>query len=235
MNRYAVALSLALMMFGPAQAQSSLASQIAGDQAATEKLHFSLKFGLSCGTLTGFKSEPERLGGINFGLAATIRLSDRLAIVPEVTPASRRGIANIPFVTTGNPELDPYFEEPAKSALVLEYVDVPVLVKYRMGRFSLGAGPFFGFLTSATERFRAELETGEELLHRRDVVDQYESLNFGLVFEASYVVMRPRRGEELVFHIRYQAGLADILKDPSASSPVQTLGLQVFVSFPFIR
>ena len=235
MNRYAVAFSLFLMTFGLARAQSSLVSQIAGDKAATEKLHFSLKFGLSCSTLTGVKSEMERLGGINVGLAATIRLSDRLALVPEVTPASRKGITNIPFVTTGDPELDPYFEEPAKSALVLDYVDIAVLVKYRPGRFNLGAGPFFGFLTSATERFRAELGTGEDLRHTQDVVEQYESLNFGLVFEASYVVTKPRRGEGLVFHIRYQAGLADILKDPSASSPVQTSGLQVFVSFPFIR
>ena len=235
MKRFALALSLVLLTFGPARAQSSLVSQIAGDKAATDKLYFSLKFGLSCGNLKGAASDRERLGGFNAGLSATIRLSDRLSLVPEVTPGSRQGVTNVPFVSTGDPELDPYFEEPANSALLLNYVDIPVQVKYRLGRFNLGAGPFIGFLTSASERFRVELETGEDLRYKQDVTEQYRGLDCGLLFEASVVVIKPRRGEGLVFHVRYQAGLADVLKGPAAAVPIRTSVLQVFLSFPFIR
>ena len=236
MKRAAVVLSLALLSFGLARAQSSLVSQIVGDKAASDGLYFSLKLGLSCGTLKGVNDEMERLGGANIGLFATIRLSDKFSLVPEVDPVSRKGITNIPFSATGDPELDPYFDPPDKSALVLNFIDMPVLLKYRLGgRVSVAAGPFVGFLTSATERFRAALETGEELSFKRDVTTEYRSLDYGIVFEASVVVTKPRRGEGLVFHVRYQAGLADVLKDPAASVAVRTSVIQFFLSFPFIH
>jgi hypothetical protein len=236
MKKTAAALAVFfLVLAGSALAQSSLVSQIAGDKAATEKLYFSLKLGISCGTLTGVESDRERLGGLNLGLFATIRLSDRLSLVPEVAPFSRKGVSNIPFVSTGDPELDPYFSPPDKSALALSYVDVPVLLKYRLGgRLNVSAGPFVGFLLSATERYRAESETGEALSFKRDVTEGYRALDYGFVVEASVVVTKPRRGEGLVFHFRYQGGLADIL-NPSASVAVRTSAFQVFVSFPFIH
>lgn len=236
MKRAAALFSVVLLSFGPARAQSSLVSQIAGDKAATEKLYFSLKFGMSCGTLRGVEEERERLGGANIGLFATIRLSDKFSLVPEVDPLSRKGITNIPLITTGDPALDPYFDPPDKSALALNYVDIPILLNYRLGgRINLAAGPFVGFLTSATESFRAESETGEELSFKQDVTAEYRSLDYGLVFEASVVVTKPRRGEGLVFHVRYQAGLADVLKDPAASVAIRTSVVQIFVSFPFIH
>jgi len=227
---------MVFLSFGLARAQSSLVSQIAGDKAASDKLYFSLKFGMSCGTLMGVNSELERLGGANIGLFATIRLSDKLSLVPEVDPISRKGVTNIPLLTTGDPELDTHFDPPDKSALTLDYIDIPVLLKYRLGgRVNLAAGPFVGFLTSATESFRSGSETGEELSFKQDVAAEYRSLDYGLAFEASVVVTKPRHGEGLVFHVRYQAGLADILEDPGASGRIKTSVVQIFVSFPFIR
>jgi len=236
MKRAAGLISMVLLSFSLAGAQSSLVSQIVGGKAATEKLYFSLKFGLNCNTLRGVEEDRERLGGANIGLFATIRLSDKFSLVPEVDPVSRKGITNIPLITTGDPELDPYFDESTKSALALNYIDIPVLLKYRLGgRVNLAAGPFVGFLMSATESFRSEFETGEGLSFKRDVTAEYRSLDYGLVFEASVVVTKPRRGEGLVFHVRIQEGLADVLKGPAAAGPVRTSVVQIFVSFPFIR
>jgi hypothetical protein len=148
---------------------------------------------------------------------------------------SRRGVTKVPFVTTGDPALDPYFADPARSALVLDYIDVPVVLLYRLGRFHVGAGAFVGSLGSASERFVAELETGEELKHTRDVIEDYRKLNYGLVLEASWTITKPRHGEGLVFHVRYMGGLADIVKDPAVPGSVRTSGLQFFLTFPFIR
>jgi Outer membrane protein beta-barrel domain len=237
MRKTAAALGLVLILstaVAPAFAQSSIVSQIAGDKAATDELYFSLKFGLSCSQLRGL-GYGDRLGGFDLGLFATIRLADKLRLAPEITVFSRKGATEIPFVTTGDPALDPYFAEPTKSAIVLNYVDIPVRVLYRLGRFDLGAGPFVGFLASASERFRAELATGEELLHTRDVTADYGKINYGFVLEAAWTITKPRRGAGLVFHIRYQGGLADVIKDPAAAGSVRTSGLQIFLSFPFIR
>ena len=237
MKRGAFAFALALALLaksGPVLAQSSIVSQIAGDKAASDKLNFGLKFGVSCSQLKGL-GYGDRLGAFDFGLTATIKLGRKLFLSPELTLFSRKGATEIPFVTTGDPALDPYFADPTKSAIVLDSLEIPVRVMYRLGRFELGAGPFVGFLDSASERFRTELGTGEELLHARDVTEAYRTFNYGLVFEAAWIITMPRGGEGLVLHIRYQGGLADIIKDPAVAGSVRTSGLQIFLSFPFIR
>jgi hypothetical protein len=236
MKRTPAALVL-LIVLAPlaARAQSSIIAQIAGDKAATEKLYFSLKFGLNFSYLTGSPEEAGRTGGFNAGLSATIRLSDRLSLVPEITPFFRRGISGIPFDTTGDPALDPAFEGPdVSSALALDYLDVPILLKYRLGRFHVGAGPYLGFLISAKESFRSELETGETVRFAREVTDQYNKTDFGLIVEGSWTVAKPRRGVGLVLHARYEHGLTDVLRTAAPSGALRNSVWHFYVSFPFV-
>jgi len=235
MKRTLAALAL-IMALVPATAmsQSSIVSQIAGDKAASESLYFSLSFGLNVSYLNG-SAVNGRTGGFNTGLSATIRLTDRLSLAPEITLFSRKGISKIPLGTTGDPALDPYFADPEQAELALDYFDLPVIVKYRLGRFHVGAGPFVALLGSATERFRAVLESGETMRFSRDVKAGYKPRDYGLVFEGSWTVAKPRRGMGLVFHFRYQAGLTDVLKDPAAPRPVRNSVFQVSMSFPFVR
>lgn len=234
MKRAPVLLALALIVFArPALAQSSLVAQIAGDRAATDRFHFSLKLGLNFSYLAGTVGTG-RTGGFNIGLAATIRLSDRLTLVPEIGPFTPKGVSGIPFGTTGDPALDAAFADPAASELALTYIDFPVLVKYRWRRFEVGGGPFVAVLSKARERFRADLSSGETLRFARDVSDGYRSTDFGLAVEASWTVTKPRRGMGLIFHIRYQAGLLDVLKTASPSGPVRNSVIQAAVSFPFV-
>jgi hypothetical protein len=231
----ALALALALGMApATAAAQSSIVSQIAGDKAATESLYFSLKFGLNFSYLKG-TTETGRTGGFNVGIAATIKLTGRLSLVPEITPFIRKGVSKIPLGTTGDPALDVYFADPAASELALSYIDIPVLVMYRLGRFHLGAGPFVSFLADATERFRADLPDGRELSFKREVTDRYKSTDYGLVVEGSWTITRPRRGMGLVFHLRYQAGFPDVLRTAAPSGAVRNSVIQAYLSFPFVH
>src|SRR5512136_2585808 len=97
-------LSLALVLLaaaGPALAQSSIVAQIAGEKAASPKLYFSLKFGLNFSYLSG-TVDTGRTGGFYAGLMANIRLTDRLSLVPELTPFVHKGVSGIPFDTTGD-------------------------------------------------------------------------------------------------------------------------------------
>ncbi|HSA96809.1 MAG TPA: outer membrane beta-barrel protein [Acidobacteriota bacterium] len=236
MRKTAAALGLVLVLFtaaAPALAQSSIVSQIAGGKAATDKLYFGLKFGFACSQLRGL-GYGDRLGGFDVGLFAMIRLADKLYLAPEITPFSRKGATEIPFVATGDPALDPYFADLKRSALILDYVDIPVRLLYRLGRFDLGAGPFVGSLSSASRRFVADAPGGE-LKHTQDVAAEFRDVNYGFVLEAAWTITKPRRGQGLVFHIRYQGGLADVFRDPAAAGSVRTSGLQIFLSFPFIR
>lgn len=234
-------LLLAGLVPRPARAQSSIVSQIAGPAAASEKLYFSLKLGLNVAYLAGAEAATERTGGFNVGLSATIRLTGRLSLVPEISPFSRKGLSGIPFSWTGDPAIDTVFADPDASALALQYTDLPVLVKYRLGRFHLGAGPVISFLSSASERFKAELDTGRVLRYEREVSDRFKKTDLGLAFEASWTIAKPRRGLGLVFHVRYLAGLVDVRRpsetplDALSGGPVRNSVIQAYVSFPFVR
>jgi hypothetical protein len=242
MKKTAAALGLLLVLAvwaGPVRAQSSLVGQIAGDKAASDKLHFGLGIGLSCSKLRG-EDFGDRLGGFSLGLGAVIRLTDKLSLAPEAVFFSRKGLTEIPFHGTGDPALDPYFDESTKSALVLDYLDVPVVLRYRLGRFHVGGGAFVGFLSKATERYRAEFETGEELKHTREITSEFRKANYGFILEAAWTITKPRRGEGLVFHVRYLGGIVNIVPPTvlGVVRPYESLrssGLQVFLSFPFIR
>jgi hypothetical protein len=222
-----------------ARGQSSLVAQIVGDKAATPKLFFSLKFGLNFSSLTG-TTDTGWSGGFNFGLTATIRLSERFSLVPEITPFLRRGVSKIPLFTTGDPALDPFFADPKSSVLALTYLDFPVLVTYRLGRFHLGAGPYVALLSTAKEAFQSEPVSGQSLRFTRDVEGQYKKTDFGLAVEASWTITMPRRGMGLVFHIRYQGGLIDVVREYSGPLAVLSPGpfrnsvIQVYLSFPFV-
>jgi hypothetical protein len=244
MKRTVAALTLFIGLIpAPAVSQSSIISQVAGDTVASEKLYFSLKFGLNFAYLTGAEAGAERTGGFNGGLSATIRLTDRLSLVPEITPSSRKGIATIPFFTTGDPALDPFFADLKSSELALSYTDIPVLVTYRLGRFHVGAGPYLGLLSSAKEKYWAR-QVGPlfgELLFKRSVTDNFKKTDFGLLFEAAWTITKPRRGMGLVFHFRYQGGLTDVLREYSGPlaffppGPLRNSVIQAYVSFPFVH
>lgn len=251
MKRTIAALALLIGLIpAPAVSQSSIISQVAGDKVASEKFYFSLKFGLNFAYLTGAEAGAERTGGFNVGLSATIRLTDRLSIVPEITPFSRKGISNIPFVTTGDPALDPFFADLKSSELSLSYTDIPVLVTYRLGRVHVGAGPYVGLLSSAKEKFQAgpvgplagPSGNAGDLAFRRSVTDNFRKTDFGLVAEASWTITKPRRGMGLIFHVRYQGGLTNVLREYSGQldsflppGPVRNSVIQAYVSFPFVR
>jgi hypothetical protein len=239
MKRTLAALALAIALVPAAgRAQSSLVAQIAGDKAASEKLYFSLNCGLDFAYLVGSEGsslfQPGRTGGFCFGLSATIRLSDRLSLVPEVVPFFPRGISEIPFSSTGDPGLDAAFMgADLSTALALSTLDVPVLVKYRLGRFEVGAGPYVSFLITARERYQADLETGETIRFSRDVSERYKKTDYGLAAEASWTITKPRRGLGLVLHGRYEHGFVDVLRTPGSFGGRNSVW-HFFVSFPFV-
>jgi hypothetical protein len=214
-------------------AQSSVVAQIAGDKVASPNLYFSLKFGLDFSYLTG-SIDRGRSGGFNFGLTATIRLSDRFSLVPEITPFLRKGVSKIPLGTTGDPALDPFFAALDHSELDLDYLDIPILVTYRLGRVHLGAGPYVALLSAAKETFRSVPVSGESLRFTRDVEAQYKKMDVGLACEASWTIVQPRRGMGLIFHVRYQAGFLDVLRTPSAQGPARNSVIEAYLSFPFV-
>jgi hypothetical protein len=226
-------MSLVLVAPTRANAQAALFVLLFGDRAATESFHFSLKAGAN---ITDFSNvEGTKRGfGPNFGLLATIKLSDSFFVVPEFAALSRKGIRDIALRPTGNADLDGLLQDPTSTSRALNYIDVPVVAAWRLHRkYYVGAGPQVSFLTSATDRFRSSVFREDDLRFHDDIKPELNTVDAGVVLEAGMALWEARGGKGLNIHARYTFGLTDIVKN-NPGEAVRISGLQVSVSFPFV-
>ena len=95
---------------------------------------------------------------LHFGVTFERDLSDRLSIQPEIIfdqqGGQRNGLQPIPSSTS--PSGGGYDYANFKNASILNYLEVPVLLRYKFGgrqlHFQVNAGPYVGYLTSATQK-----------------------------------------------------------------------------------
>ena len=140
---------------GVVKGQAALLVIIFGEKAATENFHFSLKAGLNYSMITNFDEGKNRTG-FNFGLVNNIKLTEKFSLLPEFIALSPRGVQDIPTLSTGIPELDELLGNPEFTDRKLNYIDIPVLVKYHISkRWSISAGPQVSFLVSAEDIYRS--------------------------------------------------------------------------------
>jgi hypothetical protein len=120
--------------------------------------------GLSVPNLSGGSNEitqgyVSRLAP-HFGITIEHDLSEHFSIQPEIIFDGQGGQRNglQPITSTSLPPLPSggYYYADFKNASILNYVEVPVLLRYNFGgkqiRFQVNAGPYFGFLMSATQK-----------------------------------------------------------------------------------
>ncbi len=97
---------------------------------------------------------------LHFGVTLERDLSERLSIQPEIIFDQQGGQRNglQPITSTSLPPLPSggYYYADFKNASILNYLEVPVLLYYKFGgrqlQFQVNAGPYVGYLTSATQK-----------------------------------------------------------------------------------
>jgi hypothetical protein len=234
MKKFVILVILVMFSVQMAHPQAALLVLLLGDKVASENFYFSLKAGANIGNLTGLE-DTKTLAGVNFGLLATIKINDKFSLVPEFSPLSPKGTKNIPLRATGNTKLDALLQNSPSTVRALNYIDIPVVAKYRVNeRFSVGGGPYLSILTSATDVFKAKVFDQDDLSFEEDMKSELHTLDYGVVFEAAISLSNARGGKGLVVHARYQLGFTDILKDNPGNSLKNSV-FQIFVSFPFIK
>lgn len=145
------------------------------------------------------------------GVAGGASLDNRVGIVGGV-------FVTLPLISRLDLEVDGlYAMKGAKltsqgidSTLQIDYFEVPVLAKYRLGgghQFYVAAGPSTGVRLRARSRTRFGGAI-EEL----DVADQVESLDYGIAMGAGLTI------KSIVIDGRYTLGRRDIDKDKTDSS-----------------
>ncbi len=118
-------------------------------------------FGPSVPSLSGSSNEltqgyVSRLA-LQFGVTYERDLSESFSIQPEILFDGQGGQRNglQPVTSSPLPPLSSggYYYADFKNSSILNYLEVPVLLRYRFGgQFQVNAGPYFGYLLSATQK-----------------------------------------------------------------------------------
>jgi hypothetical protein len=153
-----------------------------------------------------------------FGAFLSLNLHEFFSIQPEIFFLRHGGMIE---------EVTPDYTY--KYEIVLSYIHIPVLVKTRLMtegqvRPILFAGPSFGFLTKAVDRYYEEGAQGDE----DDIKEYLKSTNFSAVFGGGVEISLETMF--LVLEIRYDLGFSNINK---AEESIKTNALMIVAGVGF--
>lgn len=214
-----------------ANAQAALLVLIFGEDAATENFHFSLDGGLNVIEMTNLNGKS--MIGANFGLGIHIKLNDRWTLAPEFKPLSTRGERRItPFIEIPEDIADEISS--AESRVKLNYLDIPVLFRYKANKhLYFAAGPQISFRTSAEALTFASLNNGREIEVKDPIEDLTEWYDFSFPFEIGYNFAQETHDGGIDLRIRFAPGLVNVIE--TEESGLKNNVIQFIVSFPFLK
>jgi hypothetical protein len=157
---------------------------------------FGIKAGLNNSTLGGDGADlsgKKSNTGFNVGVIVAIPLSTNFVFQPEIMYSANQGMEFRPTTTS-------------ETNYNLNYVNIPLMLKYKSMGFYGEAGPYFGFLTSGKIKTKTGSSTTES-----DIKDSFDGTDMGVALGTGYVM---KCG--LGFGVRYNMGLQNIY---DATSP----------------
>ncbi len=197
---------------------------VLGAAIAVSSLTFAQQFGIKAGMNVSSLSKDATLSdqgskiGFNAGVFMNAPLAENFSIQPELM-YSQMG--------------EKYDQQIAGKTYArsrhLDYVTVPVMFQYKATQgLYLEAGPEFGFLVSAKNKFTNESDN-TTIAESSNYKDDLQGFNFGLGLGAGYY-FTPNVG----LTARYVAGLTDVVKDrPSGGDSVKNNVFQVGLAYKF--
>lgn len=195
-------LIFSLMCFGGVQAQ--------------EYFNFGIKGGVNFGNFAGDDAEESDFKvrtGFHIGVLAEIMLAERFALQPEILYSSQGGKATLE-------DFDEFMGENMDVQLKLDYISVPVLLKYFViPGLSIEAGPQFSFTVDSQAEVSFE---GEEA--SVDITDETEKFDLGLAVGLGYGLP-----QGFLVQARYARGFSDVYTD----SDIRNTLFQVSVGYKF--
>lgn len=199
--------AIAVLAFGFATAQD--------EAKKTSDVKFGAKGGINLANLVGDDAGDANIFlGFNAGMFVEIPVTDKLTIQPEVL-YSAQGSKSEGVIEGYNVD----------ATLKLNYINIPVMFKYQVAnKFSLEAGPYVGFLTSAKLKFDVE-GLGSDTL---DMKDDFKSTDFGFGLGMNYEF------SDVIFaNARYQGGLTEIGDFDGEGNKIKNSVFQIGLGFRF--
>jgi len=183
-----------------------LMGMLFGDKLATDNFNIGFEIGMNFSTVNGLEG-ASRSNGPLIGLFASWRYSEHFHLYTGLYPLSAKGAKGADPIPLNDPQLDPLVAS-GRMDRALGYVDIPVLLQWaqhRDGGIRVGAGPQFGFRTSAVDRYEATTAQGTKVVIENDL--ETEWLDAGLALDAEYRIT----GIGLAIGLRYYHGTTNVV------------------------
>ena len=176
-----------------------------GEKLASPTFNMGFEIGINFSTLDGLDA-AERTNRTVFGLFGDWRFSKHFHLGGAFLPIAGRGAEGASPMPTGDPEID---GQTGGSTMTrsLSYIEFPVLLKWAPKRetgFRIGAGPSFGIVTGASDRYESTTTAGSSYAVDLDIEDELPGLDFGLSVDVEW------RFRALAIAARYTHGLTDM-------------------------
>lgn len=184
---------------------------------------FGVKGGMNVSSLSNGAdlSDSKSKIGFNAGVFANIPLASSFSVQPEVIYNDLGSKVTREYTFVGNKYKDEYSRN-------LGYIAVPVMFQYNATpEFYLEAGPEFGFLVSANDKFKSSTNSNTSSQVASLNKDDFKTFNFGIGIGAGYYFT-----QNLGITARYTAGLTDIYKNNSGDA-VKNNVFQVGLAYKF--
>ena len=201
--------SALLLVSAPARGQV-LMGYLFGDKLASETFNMGFEVGMNFSSLDGLGG-AERMNRTAFRLFGDWRFSENFHLGGAVLPFAGRGAEGLTPVPTGDPALD---SQVAGGSMTrsLNYVEIPLLLKWAPKReegFRVGAGPSFGIVTGANDRYETVTPSGTDFVVEQDIGGQLPGFDLGLSVDVEW------RFKLLSIAARYTEGLTDMRQEGS--------------------
>jgi len=215
LRRHCVWISLLAAVPGRSVAQV-LMGYLAGNALSSETFNIGFEVGMNFSTLTGL-GPAERKNAPLFGLFADWRFSEHGHLTTGLLPIASRGAAGLHPLPIGDPTLDPLIQSGTMTRSI-STIDIPVILKYAPERdvgVRFGAGPDFGFVSGATDRYMTHSPSGAPVVVERDIAQQIAGVDAGIAFDVEV------RWPLLAIGVRYYEGLTDLIAN-NTGTPSRT-------------
>lgn len=188
-----------------------LISLLLGDKLNTGKIEFGLDGGINYPNIRGL-DDGKLKGGFNLGFYFDIKLKNPQWMVHTgVLVKSSLGTSNLPVYLLNDADLDSAFVG-GRVQRKINYFNVPIMMKYKFKNNLYAEGGVLPSLRAkAFDIFTNEVN-GDDLEYKKDIRDQINRLDFGLMAGIGYRLMS---GNGMNFTIRYYYGLKDITTSDS--------------------
>ncbi len=230
-----VALVVAALLAVPCRSAGAQAILILifGDKIASERLQGGIKGDLVWSTLVGTPGADRRLS-YDFGGFLELRLGRRFSMQPEFTFKSPAGATGLPFAPTGEPAVDSAFAHATDVSVTrtLGYVTLPILAKVTLGRVGLSAGPQFGYVVKATDRYTGTVARADDLDFDVSLWPRVNRWDVGVSVLAEYALSTRGTFHGLRVRASWYRAFGDALDDAPGRNDALGLGLGLPIGGP---